>query len=55
MQQPGNSSSHLLRSISLVVSRLHNRTPGDGGLGSYLDWAQREWNWFAVKRPDQLE
>lgn len=30
-----------------VAGRLHNRTPGDGGLGSYLDWAQREWNWFA--------
>ncbi len=30
----------------LVASRLHNRTPGDGGNGSFLDWAQREWNWF---------
>ncbi len=31
-----------------VGARLHNRTPGDGGLGSYLDWAEREWNWFAA-------
>jgi predicted alpha-1,6-mannanase (GH76 family) len=30
----------------LVAARLHNRTPGDGGIGSYLDWAQREWSWF---------
>jgi|GEM_PF-260914 len=29
-----------------IAARLHNRTPGDGGSGSYLDWAQREWNWF---------
>jgi predicted alpha-1,6-mannanase (GH76 family) len=27
-----------------VAARLHLRTPGDT---SYLDWAQREWNWFA--------
>jgi hypothetical protein len=25
---------------------LHQRTPGDTGAGSYLDWAQREWAWF---------
>lgn len=31
-----------------VAARLHNRTPGDGGAGSYLDWAQREWQWFAA-------
>jgi predicted alpha-1,6-mannanase (GH76 family) len=30
-----------------VAARLHLRTPGDGGPGSYLDWAQREWAWFA--------
>ncbi len=30
----------------LVAVRLHQRTPGDGGAGSYLDWATREWNWF---------
>jgi len=30
----------------LVAIRLHQRTPGDGGEGSYLDWALREWNWF---------
>ncbi len=29
-----------------VASRLHLRTPGDGGAGSFLDWAQREWSWF---------
>ena len=32
----------------VVAARLHNRTPGDGGVGSYLDWAQREWQWFAA-------
>ena len=31
--------------LSIAV-RLHLRTPGDGGPGSYLEWAQREWNWF---------
>ncbi len=30
----------------LVGARLHNRTPGDGGNGSYIDWAQREWTWL---------
>ncbi len=30
-----------------AAARLHNRTPGDGGNGSFLDWAQREWKWFA--------
>ncbi|HVZ71644.1 MAG TPA: glycoside hydrolase family 76 protein [Polyangia bacterium] len=29
-----------------VAAKLHQRTPGDGGAGSYLDWAQREWAWF---------
>jgi predicted alpha-1,6-mannanase (GH76 family) len=29
-----------------VAARLHLRTPGDAGSGSYLDWAQREWAWF---------
>jgi predicted alpha-1,6-mannanase (GH76 family) len=29
-----------------VAVRLHQRTPGDGGPGSFLDWAQREWSWF---------
>ena len=32
-----------------VAVRLHARTPGDGadgGAGSFLDWANREWNWF---------
>jgi predicted alpha-1,6-mannanase (GH76 family) len=30
----------------LIAIRLHQRTPGDGGAGSYFDWAIREWNWF---------
>jgi len=29
-----------------LAARLHNLTPDDQGTGSYLDWAQREWNWF---------
>lgn len=29
-----------------VAARLHLRTPGDGGPDSYLDWAQRSWNWL---------
>ncbi len=30
-----------------IAARLHLRTPGDGGAGSYLEWAQRSWSWFA--------
>jgi predicted alpha-1,6-mannanase (GH76 family) len=30
----------------LVAASLHNRTAGDSGPGSYLDWAQKEWAWF---------
>jgi predicted alpha-1,6-mannanase (GH76 family) len=30
----------------LTAVRLHQRTPGDSGRGSYLDWATREWTWF---------
>lgn len=26
--------------------RLHQRTPGDGGAGSYFYWATNEWTWF---------
>lgn len=29
-----------------IAVRLHQRTPGDAGAGSYLDWANREWAWF---------
>jgi predicted alpha-1,6-mannanase (GH76 family) len=29
-----------------VAVRLHQRSPGDGGAGSFLEWAQREWQWF---------
>ncbi|MCY7276792.1 MAG: glycoside hydrolase family 76 protein [Phormidesmis sp. CAN_BIN44] len=29
-----------------IAARLHLRTPGDKGTGSYLDWAKREWKWF---------
>ena len=30
----------------LVAIRLHQRTPGDGGAGSYFYWATNEWSWF---------
>jgi predicted alpha-1,6-mannanase (GH76 family) len=30
----------------LLAASLHQRTPGDSGPGSYLDWAEREWTWF---------
>lgn len=30
----------------VLAARLHLRTPGDTGPGSYLEWAQREWDWF---------
>lgn len=30
----------------LTSIQLHQRTPGDHGPGSYLDWANREWDWF---------
>ncbi len=30
----------------LTAVRLHQRTPGDAGPGSYLDWATNEWSWF---------
>lgn len=30
-----------------LAARLHLRTPGDSGSGSYLDWAQKEWAWFS--------
>jgi predicted alpha-1,6-mannanase (GH76 family) len=30
----------------LAAIRLHQRTPGDGGADSYLEWATREWAWF---------
>jgi len=30
----------------LLAIRLHQRTPGDGGSGSYFDWAMKEWHWF---------
>jgi predicted alpha-1,6-mannanase (GH76 family) len=29
-----------------LAARLHQRTRGDRGPGSYQDWAQREWDWF---------
>ena len=29
-----------------IAAKLHLRTSSDTGAGSYLDWAQREWNWF---------
>ncbi len=30
----------------LAAIRLHQRTPGDGGVGSYFYWATNEWAWF---------
>ena len=30
----------------LTAIRLHQRTPGDGGIGSYFYWATNEWAWF---------
>jgi predicted alpha-1,6-mannanase (GH76 family) len=30
----------------LTAIRLHQRTPGDAGPGSYLFWATNEWSWF---------
>jgi predicted alpha-1,6-mannanase (GH76 family) len=30
----------------LVAIGLHQRTPGDGGTGSYYYWATNEWAWF---------
>jgi len=30
----------------LLAIRLHERTPGDGGTGSYFYWATNEWSWF---------
>ena len=29
-----------------AAAKLHLRTPGDMGAGSYLDWSQRTWTWF---------
>jgi predicted alpha-1,6-mannanase (GH76 family) len=30
----------------LTAIRLHQRTPGDSGVGSYFYWATNEWAWF---------
>ncbi len=30
----------------LAAIRLHERTPNDGGAGSYYMWATNEWEWF---------
>ena len=30
----------------LLAASLHNRTPGDAGPGSYLEWATKTWRWF---------
>jgi predicted alpha-1,6-mannanase (GH76 family) len=40
-----------------AAASLHQRTPGDAGAGSYLDWAQRTWTWFkgtGMLRSDKL-
>ncbi|HEX4714375.1 MAG TPA: glycoside hydrolase family 76 protein, partial [Ktedonobacteraceae bacterium] len=31
-----------------LAAKLHQRTPGDSGTGSYLDWANKEWSWFSA-------
>jgi predicted alpha-1,6-mannanase (GH76 family) len=31
----------------LNAIRLHQRTPGDGGTGSFFYWATNEWSWFS--------
>ncbi len=31
----------------LNAIKLHQRTPGDGGTGSYFYWATNEWAWFS--------
>lgn len=30
----------------LAACRLHQRTPGDGGVNSFIYWATNEWAWF---------
>ena len=42
----GNKNAIPNELFLLVAVRLHQRTPGDAGRGSYLDWALREWEWF---------
>ncbi len=44
----GNSNKNAIpNSLFLqIAAKLHLRTPGDGGSGSYLEWAEREWDWF---------
>ncbi len=44
----GNSNKNAIpNSLFLqVAAKLHQRTPGDSGSGSYLEWAEREWDWF---------
>jgi predicted alpha-1,6-mannanase (GH76 family) len=31
-----------------LAAALHNHTAEGGGVGTYLDWAQRSWAWFAA-------
>jgi predicted alpha-1,6-mannanase (GH76 family) len=44
----GNSSKNAIPNslFMQLAAKLHLRTPGDTGPGSYLDWAEREWAWF---------
>jgi predicted alpha-1,6-mannanase (GH76 family) len=44
----GNSSKNAIpNSLFLqLAAKLHSRTPNDTGPGGYLDWAEREWDWF---------
>ncbi len=32
----------------VVAAALHNHMANDAGPGSYLDWAQKEWQWFSA-------
>ncbi len=33
--------------VLLLGARLHTRPANDSGPGSYLDWANKEWDWFS--------
>ena len=45
--KPHSYKNAIANELFLVNAiRLHERTPGDSGSGSYLAWATNEWNWF---------
>ena len=47
-QNPGDRKKNAIANelFLKVAAWLHLRTPGDGGPGSHLEWAQRTWTWF---------